>query len=119
MNIGDVQQFFHYSDDVDEENLRKWLHPDLKLTALNVGLPKPLNLDEYLEFIRSIHKHHSDLGEATKHIPHNVMIEGDCIAISGQLLHTYPDRPDGYSTFFDFWKLRDGKIVEYNIAHDL
>lgn len=119
MNIGDVQKFFCYSDEVDQENLRKWLHPDLKLTTINVGLPGPLNLEEYLEFLVGINKHHAELGESTKHIPHNVLIEGDFIAISGQLLHTYPDRPDEYSTYFDFWKLKDGKIIEYNIANAL
>ncbi|EQB08090.1 hypothetical protein L288_08685 [Sphingobium quisquiliarum P25] len=119
MTLEEIQQFFRYSDDVDREKLREWLHPDLLLTAINVGLEKPLNLEEYLDFIERMKTYHADRGEVTKHIPTNVLIEGDFIAISGHVLHSYPDKADEYSTYFDFWKLRDGKIVEYSIAHDL
>jgi hypothetical protein len=60
-----------------------------------------------------------DRGERIEQVPTQIKIDGECIAVRGHLRIASASEPDEYHPYFDTWKLRDGKIVEYNIAYDI
>ena len=120
MDLQRVQDLFCATDDADADKLRDYLHPDLELTMIGVeGVDEPLDLPGYLAFLADSVAHRSGRGERTEHVPTNVKIEGDRIAVRGHLRITCVGAPDEYYPYFDILKLRDGKIIEYNIAFDV
>jgi ketosteroid isomerase-like protein len=120
MNLVQVQHLFRCTDDGDAEGMCRFLHPDLRVTMIGVdGVAEPLDLAAYLRFHGDGIAYRKSRGERTEHVPTGVMIEGARIAIRGYLRITHPGEPDEYHPYFDIWKLRDGKIVEYNIVYDL
>ncbi|MFC2000501.1 nuclear transport factor 2 family protein [Chloroflexota bacterium] len=55
-------------------------------------------------------------GESYFHLePEWIVIEGDLAAAHGTGKHTYPGRLGDTVRFVDFFKMKDGKIVEYNV----
>ena len=117
MDVSRMQDLFRCTDDGDAAKLREYLHPDLQLTGIGVdGIDGPIDLPSYLKFLAQSIAEHSARGERSEHVPTSIMIEGPYIAVRGQLRITSKTAPDEYYPYFDILKLRDGKIVEYNIA---
>ena len=120
MDVSQIQDLFRCTDEGETDKLRAYLHPDLELTMIGVeGVDTPFDLSGYLKFLEESIAYRKDRGERTEHVPTKVKIDGDRIAIRGQLRITSRDEPDEYHPYFDILELRDDKIVEYDIAYDI
>lgn len=120
MDEKQVQDLFRATDDGDEERLRRYLHPELELRMIGVeGVEAPLDRSSYLRFLQASIAHRSERGERTEHVPVRVKIAGSTIAVRGYLRIVSKDAADAYHPYTDLWKLRDGQIVEYDIAYDI
>ena len=120
MDLTRVQDLFRCTDDGDADGLRRYLHPDLRVTMIGVdGVAEPLDLPAYLRFVGEGIAYRKGRGERTEHVPTRVKIDGARIAVRGYLRIARAGEPDEYHPYFDIWKLRDGRIVEYDIAYDL
>jgi ketosteroid isomerase-like protein len=119
MDLASVQDLFRRTDDGDFEGLRRYLHPDLRVTMIGVdGVTEPLDLPAYLRFLDEGIAYRKGRGERTEHVPTKVRIDGGCIAVRGHLRIARASGPDEYHPYFDLWKLRDGQIVDYHIVYD-
>jgi ketosteroid isomerase-like protein len=119
-SAGDIQEFFRVTDAGERERLREYLHPDVQVVLIGVeGVEEPMDRDGYLAFNEENIAFREARGERTEHVPTKQLIEGDYIAMRGYLRITSPAEPDEYHPYTDILKLRDGKIVEYNIAYDI
>jgi ketosteroid isomerase-like protein len=120
MDVARIQDLFRATDDADADKLRDFLHPELQLTMIGVeGVDEPFDLPGYLRFLAESVAYRDDRGERTEHVPTKIKIDAECIAVRGHLRITSASEPDEYHPYFDILKLRDGKIVEYNIAYDI
>jgi hypothetical protein len=120
MTEKEVQELVRATDDGDVECLRRYLHPELELNMIGVeGVDAPLDRETYLGFLGDSITDRSGRGERTEHVPAHVMIDGGTIAIRGYLRITTRAEADQYHPYTDLLKLRDGQIVEYNIAYDI
>jgi ketosteroid isomerase-like protein len=119
MDLVSVQDLFRRTDDGDFEGLRRYLHPDLRVTLVGVdGAKEPLDLPAYQRFLEASLAHRRGLGERTEHLPTKVKFDGAFVAIRGQLRIARAKGPDEYHPYFDLWRLRDGRIVDYQIVYD-
>ena len=115
-----MQSLFRATDSGDTEMLIEHLHPELVVNMMGVeGVEKPFDRSDYFAFLEESIEYRSGRGEHTEHVPTHVKIEKAVIAVHGFLKITFPDSPDEYHPYTDLLKLRDGKIVEYNIAYDI
>jgi len=120
MDLSRIQDLFRATDEGDAERLARYLHPELVLNMFGVeGVEKPFDLQGYLDFLAESIRYRKDRGEYTEHVPTHVKIEDSVVAVRGFLKITFPDEPDQYHPYTDLLKLRDGQIVEYNIAYDI
>ena len=83
------------------------------------GVAAAFDLAAYLKFLEESIAYRQGRGERTEHVPVRVKIDGSIVAIRGYLRITHRDEADEYHPYTDLWKLRDGRIVEYNIAYDI
>lgn len=117
MELKQVQDLFFATDDGDAERLVTYLHPDLVLNMIGVdGVDAPLDRESYFGFLKESIAYREGRGERTEHVPAHVQIDGDTIAVRGYLRIASKEAADEYHPYMDLLKLRDGKIVEYNIA---
>jgi ketosteroid isomerase-like protein len=120
MDLMEIQDLFRATDSGDAERLAQYLHPALVLNMIGVeGTEEPLDLPSYLAFLAEAIRDRESRHEHTEHVPTHVKIEETVIAVRGFLKITLPDEPDQYHPYTDLMRLRDGKIVEYNIAYDI
>lgn len=120
MDQKQIQDLFRATDDGDQERLRRYLHGELVLTMIGVeGVDAPLDLEGYLRFLEEGIAYRQSRGERTEHVPTHVKAGAALVAIRGYLRITSPDAPDEYHPYTDLWKLRDGQIIEYNIAYGI
>ncbi len=83
------------------------------------GIDTPLDLPGYLGFLAESVAYRSGWGERSEDVPTKIKIEGELIAVRGDLRITGAGEPDEYSPYLDILKLREGQIAEYNIAFDI
>jgi len=120
MDVRQVQDLFRCTDDGDMDGLRAHLHPDLRVTMIGVeGVREPFDLPGYLRFLEQSIAYREGRGERTDHLPTRIKIDGERIAVRGQLRITSRGEPDEYHPYFDILELRDGRIIEYRIAYDI
>jgi ketosteroid isomerase-like protein len=120
MDKKQIEDLFRATDDGDAERLCRYFHPDLVLTMLGVeGVDAPFDRPGYLRFLEESIAYRSGRGEQTEHVPTHVKIGDAMIAIRGLLRISSRDEADEYHPYTDLLKLRDGQIVEYNIAYDI
>ncbi len=120
MDVKQVQELFVATDDGDFERLARFLHPDLVLHMIGVdGVDAPLDRESYLRFLEESIAYRAGRGERTEHVPAQVRIHENSIVVRGYLRITSKDIADEYHPYTDLLKLRDGQIVEYNIAYDI
>ncbi len=120
MDLMKIQDLFRATDEADADRLMRYLHSELVLNMVGVeGVEKPLDRPTYLAFLAESVRDREGRRERTEHLPTHVKIEGSVIAVRGFLKITCPDEPDAYHPYTDLLKLRDGQIVEYNIAYDI
>jgi len=113
-----VQDLFRATDDADPERLCRYLHPEIVVTMIGVdGVDAPFDRDGYLRFLADSLAHRRDRGERTEHVPVQVMIGDATIVVRGYLRIISKVAADAYHPYTDLWKLRDGRIVEYDIAY--
>jgi hypothetical protein len=119
-DVGDIQEFFRVTDDGVTDRLRDYLHPDLRVFTIGIeGVEEPMDREGYLKFTEEMIAFRKSRGERTEHVPTRVLIEESYIAMRGYLRITSQSEPDDYHPYMDILKLRDGKILEYNIAYDI
>ena len=117
MDLKQVQELFFATDDGDAERLVGYLHPELVLNMIGVdGVDAPFDRESYFAFLKESIAYREGRGERTEHVPTHVQIEGETIAVRGYLRIASKEAADEYQPYMDLLKLRDGKIVEYNIA---
>jgi ketosteroid isomerase-like protein len=120
MDERQIQEFFRSTDAGEQDELRNYLHADVRVTLIGVeGVLEPFDLGGYLRFIAESIAHRKSRGERTEHVPTRIKIDGDRIAIRGHLRITAPGEADEVHPYMDILKLRDGKIAEYDIAYDI
>jgi ketosteroid isomerase-like protein len=120
MDEKQIQDLFVATDDGDSERLRRHLHPELVVTMIGVeGVDAPLDRESYFRFLQESIAHRTARGERTEHVPTHVKIAGDTIAVRGYLRIVRKEDADEYHPYMDLLKLREGQIVEYNIAFDI
>ncbi len=120
MDLMEIQDLFRATDAADVDRLTRYLHPELVLNMVGVeGVEKPFDRPSYFEFLAESVRYREGRRERTEHLPTHVKIESSVIALRGFLKITFPDEPDQYHPYTDLLKLRDGQIIEYNIAYDI
>ena len=120
MDLKQVQDLFRATDDGDRGRLEEYLHPDLVLNMIGVdGVDAPLDRVAYLQFLEDSIAYRSSRQERTEHVPTHVKIAETVIAVRGFLKIEIAGEADQYHPYTDLLKLRDGQIVEYNIAYDI
>ncbi len=118
MNQKGLQDYFRVLDAADADTLASdYFHPDMLVFALGVeGIDRPLSCIEFLDMQRAILGFRATRKETVTHIPAYIKVQGDLAFVDGALKVTYPGSADVYGKFTDFFKFKDGKILEYNIC---
>jgi len=113
------QDMFRAWDAFDLDRLGAFWHDDMSMNI--VGLPgrdSALRLkgkESALDFARMVKEQQQSSGGAMQHIPDWIIVQEDLAAVQGTLRLVTPNHADSYGSFLDFFKLRDGQVVEYNL----
>jgi predicted SnoaL-like aldol condensation-catalyzing enzyme len=111
------QTMFAAEDKGDVETFAPFFHPEMTVHMLGVeGQEAPLDKQGLLEYFKKVVEDRKSQGGAFQHIPSWILTQGDLAAVHGEVRITSPGAPDTFGTFMDFFKLKDGLIIEYNIV---
>jgi ketosteroid isomerase-like protein len=111
------KKMYWAEDTGDMETFGTFLHDDVVFHMVGVeGQEAHLSGKEALKgFFKNV-AGLRDKGEAYYHLePDWIVIRGDLAAVQGTGKHTYSDHLGDTVRFVDFFKMRDGKIIEYNV----
>jgi len=121
MNIMQFQEMFKAWDAFDLARLGTFWHDDIAINIVGLpgreGMLRIRGKEAALEFAGGVKEQQQESGGAVQHIPDWIIIEEDLAAVRGTLRLTLPNSADSYGSYLDFFKLKDGTIIEYNLFY--